>query len=160
MEYFKVTYEGDEKNGRMEGTGEFYYTSEGMRYDGEMKDGKFEGKGTIYFKSGAKLEGVWKEGRLQERKYFFKDGLEFNENTDQWNYCTNSTQEHDRRFYYEHLQAKQFHSQFIAPKEKISALSKDGLKPAIPNENQLDTLPKVIIEPLRKSPTDEITLEY
>ncbi|KAK2571222.1 MORN repeat-containing protein 5 [Acropora cervicornis] len=85
MEYTGSNYEGDFKNGRMEGQGEYQLPpSLETKYVGEMKDGMFHGKGTLFFSNGSKYG-----------KYTFADGLEYN--TDDWEYCD----EYDRRFYTE-----------------------------------------------------------
>ena len=51
-----------------------------------MLDGKFHGKGTLYMTTGAKIDGVWKHGKIVERNLTFKDGLKFDE-SDDWEYC-------------------------------------------------------------------------
>ncbi|XP_074608914.1 MORN repeat-containing protein 5-like [Acropora palmata] len=96
MEYTGSNYEGDFKNGRMEGQGEYQLPpSLETKYVGEMKDGMFHGKGTLFFSNGSKYVGKWDKGIAVEGKYTFADGLEYN--TDEWEYCD----EYDRRFYTE-----------------------------------------------------------
>merc|ERR1711973_1039557 len=60
MEYTGSSYEGEMKNGRMEGKGEYTLPpSLGTKYEGEMKDGMFHGEGTLYFSNGSKYIGKW-----------------------------------------------------------------------------------------------------
>ncbi|XP_006640682.2 MORN repeat-containing protein 5 isoform X2 [Lepisosteus oculatus] len=118
MEYIGSRYEGDFKNRRMEGRGEYTLPTD-TRYVGEMKDGMFHGEGTLYFPGGSKYEGTWERGIAKKGKYTFADGLEYKE-TD-WEYCDG----YERRFYTEVC---------------------DGLKPA--GQSQLTNLdpPRVIPE--------------
>ncbi|XP_015222250.2 MORN repeat-containing protein 5 isoform X1 [Lepisosteus oculatus] len=123
MEYIGSRYEGDFKNRRMEGRGEYTLPTD-TRYVGEMKDGMFHGEGTLYFPGGSKYEGTWERGIAKkcfvlQGKYTFADGLEYKE-TD-WEYCDG----YERRFYTEVC---------------------DGLKPA--GQSQLTNLdpPRVIPE--------------
>ncbi|KAK7120244.1 hypothetical protein R3I94_020295 [Phoxinus phoxinus] len=94
MEFTGSSYDGDYKNGRMEGMGEYTIPTH-TRYVGEMKDGMFHGKGELHFPNGSKYEGTWEKGISKQGKYTFSDGLEYKE-TD-WDYCDGT----DRRFYSE-----------------------------------------------------------
>ena len=51
MDYTGSSYEGDMKNDKMEGEGEYTFPS-GTKYIGSFKDGQFDGKGTLHFKNG------------------------------------------------------------------------------------------------------------
>ncbi|XP_051541399.1 MORN repeat-containing protein 5 [Myxocyprinus asiaticus] len=94
MEFMGSSYNGDYKNIRMEGMGEYTFPTQ-TRYVGEMKDGMFHGKGVLHFPTGSKYEGTWEKGISKQGKYTFSDGLEYRE-TD-WDYCDGN----DRRFYSE-----------------------------------------------------------
>ncbi|CAL8080380.1 unnamed protein product [Calicophoron daubneyi] len=93
MEYCGDKYDGEWKNGRMEGTG-VYNLPTGTRYEGGMKDGMFHGNGTLYFTSGSKYSANWVNGHPMDGKIVFADGLEYKEGA---HYCD----EYDRRFYTE-----------------------------------------------------------
>ncbi|KAK2152378.1 hypothetical protein LSH36_330g05036 [Paralvinella palmiformis] len=94
MEYIGSNYDGDWKNGRMEGIGKYSFPTE-TRYEGEMKDGMFHGEGTLYFPNGSKYDAKWADGIAVKGKYTFADGLVFEE--ENWEYCDG----YDRRFYTE-----------------------------------------------------------
>ncbi|KAL4219591.1 MORN repeat-containing protein 5 [Mactra antiquata] len=94
MEYTGSSYEGDYKNGRLEGNGKYTFPTE-TRYEGELKDGMFHGKGTLFFPNGSKYVATWENGRALEGKYTFADGLPYEE--ENWEYCDG----YDRRFYTE-----------------------------------------------------------
>ncbi|XP_065829511.1 MORN repeat-containing protein 5-like [Oscarella lobularis] len=96
MEHIGSSYEGDRKNGRMEGKGEYSFPT-GTKYVGEMRDGTFHGKGTLFFPNGAKYEAEWENGiaKRETEKYTFSDGLEYE--NEEWPYCDVL----DRRFYKE-----------------------------------------------------------
>ncbi|XP_023663638.2 MORN repeat-containing protein 5 [Paramormyrops kingsleyae] len=94
MEFTGSRYDGDTKNGRMEGRGE-YTLPTGTRYVGDMKDGYFHGNGVLHFPNGGKYEGTWEKGICNQGTYTFSDGLVYQE-TD-WVYCDGN----DRRYYTE-----------------------------------------------------------
>ncbi|CAK8674025.1 unnamed protein product [Clavelina lepadiformis] len=94
MEYTGSKYDGDWKNGRLEGKGTYTLPTE-TKYEGELKDGMFHGKGTLYFPNGSKYVANWCEGRAIGGKYTFADGLEYA--NEDWEYCDG----YDRRFYTE-----------------------------------------------------------
>eukprot|EP00112_Aurelia_sp_Birch-Aquarium-sp1_P011406 Seg2398.6 transcript_id=Seg2398.6/GoldUCD/mRNA.D3Y31 product="MORN repeat-containing protein 5" protein_id=Seg2398.6/GoldUCD/D3Y31 len=98
MEYTGSRYEGEYRNGRMEGNGEYYFPSSTQtKYVGEMNDGMFHGKGTLFFPDGSKYKGEWKNGKvvLNDGGYEFEDGLKYE--AENWGYCDG----YDRRFYTE-----------------------------------------------------------
>lgn len=139
MEYTKCKYEGEVIHGRMESkNGTFLFSPEtGMKYQGEMKDGMFHGKGVITLKNGARIEGEWKFGLLVSRQYIYSDGLEFNEQVDEWDYCQAGNKP-DRRFYEERINEKKQVSNL--EEDWGSKTSESGVQPAIPDERQIDTL--------------------
>ncbi|XP_030625984.1 MORN repeat-containing protein 5 [Chanos chanos] len=94
MEFTGGSYNGTYKYGRMDGTGEYTFST-GTRYVGELKDGSFHGKGVLYFPNGGKYEGTWEKGISKQGKYTFSDGLEYQE--EDWDFCDGF----DRRFYTE-----------------------------------------------------------
>ncbi|CAL1543526.1 unnamed protein product [Lymnaea stagnalis] len=94
LEYTGSSYEGDYRNGRLEGTGTYTFPTE-TRYEGEMKDGMFHGQGSLFFPNGSCYEARWENGIAVEGKYTFADGLVFEE--EDWKYCDG----YDRRFYTE-----------------------------------------------------------
>ncbi|XP_072016006.1 MORN repeat-containing protein 5-like [Amphiura filiformis] len=94
MEYTGSGYEGDHKNGRMEGKGKYTFPTD-TKYEGDMKDGQFHGKGTLFFPNGSKYEATWENGIAVQGKYTFADGLGYDE--PEWLYCDG----YDRRFYTE-----------------------------------------------------------
>ncbi|CAG2217929.1 MORN repeat-containing protein 5 [Mytilus edulis] len=94
MEYTGSSYDGDHKNGRMEGKGKYEFPTE-TKYEGDMKDGMFHGKGTLFFPNGSKYDASWENGIAIEGKYTFADGLRYEE--ENWEYCDG----YDRRFYTE-----------------------------------------------------------
>ncbi|XP_062515514.1 MORN repeat-containing protein 5-like [Corticium candelabrum] len=100
MEYSETSYEGDRKNGRMEGSGVYTFPT-GTKYVGEIKDGLFHGHGTLHFPSGMKFEGEWEKGLAkgvgqgENGQYTFSDGLQYE--PEDWSYCDVL----DRRFYTE-----------------------------------------------------------
>ena len=99
MEFTGSSYQGESSQKRMEGQGDYTFSS-GTRYQGGMKDGMFEGKGTLYFPNGGSVTCVWKKGRAVEDgsggNYTFSDGLEYKE--EGWEYCNAFS---ERRFYTE-----------------------------------------------------------
>ncbi|KAL5013015.1 hypothetical protein ScPMuIL_011566 [Solemya velum] len=94
MEYTGSQYDGDYRNGRMEGKGTYNFPTE-TKYEGDMKDGMFHGKGTLFFPNGSKYEATWENGIAVQGEYTFADGLEYRE--DGWQYCDG----YDRRFFTE-----------------------------------------------------------
>ncbi|CAI9601283.1 unnamed protein product [Staurois parvus] len=94
MEYTGSQYQGERREDRLEGKGEYILPTE-TRYEGEMKDGMFHGQGTLYFPNGSKYEAQWDSGIALEGKYTFADGLQFEK--EKWPYCDG----YDRRFYTE-----------------------------------------------------------
>ncbi|KAK2584373.1 hypothetical protein KPH14_006759 [Odynerus spinipes] len=76
----------------MAGFGKFVFPH-GTTFEGEFRDDKFHGHGTMSWPRGQSIDGVWINGRLKEKRYRFKDGLEFAEVD--WKYCRFP----DRRFY-------------------------------------------------------------
>ena len=70
-------YEGDFKNNKIEGKGIFYY-NDGDRYEGDFKNDKKEGKGIYYFHCGDRYEGDYKND-LKEGKgiYYGADGSRY-----------------------------------------------------------------------------------
>ncbi|RDD43419.1 MORN repeat-containing protein 5 [Trichoplax sp. H2] len=121
MEYIGSSYEGEHKNGRMDGRGQYSFPT-GTKYVGEMKDGVFHGEGTLYFTTGSRYTATWingiavncgtvlhtaaslkslavtcainKEAKILG-KYTFEDGLDYDQT--EWLYCDG----YDRRFYTE-----------------------------------------------------------
>ena len=51
MEYTGSQYDGETKDGRLEGDGVYVFPS-GTKYKGSFKDGVFHGNGTLHFKNG------------------------------------------------------------------------------------------------------------
>ncbi|XP_068430632.1 MORN repeat-containing protein 5 [Clinocottus analis] len=94
MELIGSSYEGDTKNGRMDGKGVYTFPTE-TKYKGEMKNGMFHGKGVLHFPNGSTYEGTWENGRATQGLYTFADGLKYQEEA--WDYCDG----YDRRFYSE-----------------------------------------------------------
>eukprot|EP01028_Stygiella_incarcerata_P005493 TRINITY_DN2314_c0_g1_i1.p1 TRINITY_DN2314_c0_g1~~TRINITY_DN2314_c0_g1_i1.p1 ORF type:complete len:160 (-),score=48.34 TRINITY_DN2314_c0_g1_i1:71-550(-) len=95
MDASGCSYEGDVKNGRMEGIGEFKMES-GNVYVGEMKDGMFHGNGKIIFPDGGMYVAKWENGKVVSGQYIFDDKLFYGGKED-WTYSTPS----DRRFHSE-----------------------------------------------------------
>jgi hypothetical protein len=91
----KPRYEGETKNGRMEGKGKYHFPN-GNVYVGEFLNNAFHGAGTIMFPGSGKYEAVWTRGVASDGHYTFGDGLAYDES--EWSYCTPG----DRRFYSEH----------------------------------------------------------
>nr|CAB3263908.1 MORN repeat-containing protein 5-like [Phallusia mammillata] len=94
MEYTGSAYDGDWKNGRLEGKGNYDFPTKTL-YQGDLHDGMFHGKGTLHFPNGSKYDADWVEGRAVSGNYTFADGLKYG-NGD-WEYCDG----YDRRFYTE-----------------------------------------------------------
>ncbi|XP_075900947.1 MORN repeat-containing protein 5 [Nelusetta ayraudi] len=94
MELIGSSYEGDMKNGRMEGKGEYTFPT-GTRYVGETYNGMFHGHGVLHFPNGSKYEAKWENGIALQGSYTFADGLQYEEAD--WDYCIDN----DRRFYSE-----------------------------------------------------------
>jgi hypothetical protein len=111
----------------------------GAQYNGEMRDGMFHGRGILTLKNGAKIDGVWENGVLVERKYIFNDGLEFNEEKEKWDYCREEQDEtkQDRRFHEERSSQKR---DISMDPTALSYASSDGIKPAVPGEIQSNVL--------------------
>jgi hypothetical protein len=65
-------YEGDVKNGKMEGKG-IRYWNDGDRYEGDFKNDKREGKGISYYNNGDRYEGEFKNDKAEGKgiEYFF-----------------------------------------------------------------------------------------
>jgi hypothetical protein len=79
------TYEGEWKNGNMNGWG--IYTFEkgnmGQKYKGEFKNGQFEGEGTFWAVDGSRFEGTWVNGQQVKGTYYFNNRNEL-KCTGQW----------------------------------------------------------------------------
>jgi hypothetical protein len=147
MEFTKCKYRGEKVNERMESEyANFTFNPEiGAHYEGEMKDGMFHGQGTIIFNNGAKIDGEWNNGILVKRKYIFSDGLVFDEDVNNWNYCRELYQDkfsQDRRFNEELLASQTPSNNILMDSTSVSMTSSDGIKPAIPHERQADMLSK------------------
>ena len=71
----KLIYEGDFKNGVMEGYGKMFF-SNGMVYDGEWQDDQMVGQGILSFPDGKVVRGVWNECDLIEGELIHNDALE------------------------------------------------------------------------------------
>lgn len=109
-----------------------------------MKDGMFHGTGVITMKNGAKVRGEWKYGQIVSRQYIFNDGLEYNEDLEQWDYCQSGNGgggglEADRRFYEERINENTSTPHHAGEGWGLQT-SSSGVQPAIPDETQLDTL--------------------
>ena len=64
-------YEGDFKNGKMEGKGKYFH-ADGDRYEGDWKNGQQDGKGKYFFANGNRYEGDYKNGQRDGKgKYFY-----------------------------------------------------------------------------------------
>jgi len=87
----KPRFQGDVKNGRMEGRGKFFFEN-GNVYEGEFLNNQFHGQGTITFPGSGKYEATWVFGKASDGKYTFGDGLGYQEKD--WKYCTPE----DRRY--------------------------------------------------------------
>ena len=61
-----VVYEGEMKNGRLDGDARIKY-SNGDRYEGQIKKGQKSGTGTYTWKSGASYDGKWKNDDMNGR---------------------------------------------------------------------------------------------
>ena len=73
-------YEGEWKNGVMDGEGSFFI-KERLSYKGEWKKGRKNGKGILFYKNGEKeYDGEWKNGGKNGiGKYYFPSGkLQYN----------------------------------------------------------------------------------
>ena len=80
-------YEGERKNGRMEGSGTYTFPS-GTVYTGEFLDGEFHGEGTLSFPESGKYVATWHRGKVVRGEYVFADGLEYTDPADgDWAYC-------------------------------------------------------------------------
>merc|ERR1712146_482981 len=64
-------YDGDWKNGKMEGHGAMKYLN-GDKYDGEWKNFKKEGRGAMKYANGREYIGDWKNGK-RHGKGVYKD---------------------------------------------------------------------------------------
>ena len=64
-------YEGQRKNGLMEGQGTYYHYASGSKYEGQWENGLQEGIGTFYNSRGLKYIGEWLKGR-RKIPYFTK----------------------------------------------------------------------------------------
>eukprot|EP00040_Diaphanoeca_grandis_P031402 m.187875 g.187875 ORF g.187875 m.187875 type:complete len:178 (-) comp32319_c0_seq3:3495-4028(-) len=101
MEFTGSSYEGQTKNGRLEGVGKYTFPN-GTWYEGGMNDGEFHGHGKLFFPNGNVFEAEWSHGiskgdGMARGTLTFKDGLVFAEKD--WDYCTHD----DRRFYSERI---------------------------------------------------------
>ncbi len=66
------------RSGRMEGNLCKFVFANGIVYEGEMNDGAFHGQGTLHFTNGSYLVGSWKQGVMEDGKYYFdKSDLEY-----------------------------------------------------------------------------------
>lgn len=88
------SYIGEWNQLRMSGKGE-YTMSNGIVYRGGMNESQFHGYGMLTYPNGHQIRGHWLNGRVQDMKFIFNDGLVFTE--DNWEYCNGT----DRRFYFE-----------------------------------------------------------
>lgn len=61
MEYCGDTYNGEYKNERFEGFGN-YTLPTGTTFVGEFHDGMFHGKGALHFVNGSIYEANWEKG--------------------------------------------------------------------------------------------------
>jgi len=92
------SYEGDRKNGRMEGRGTYKFPS-GTVYTGQLVDGEFHGEGTLQYPGCGEYRAIWDHGKVVEGSYVFADGLAYTDPADgEWSYCR---PDGDRRFYSE-----------------------------------------------------------
>ena len=67
-------YEGEFKNELREGKGIYYY-NDGDRYEGEFKNDKREGKGIFYYNNGHRYEGDWRNDKMEGKGiYYYKNG--------------------------------------------------------------------------------------
>mmetsp|Transcript_14127 Transcript_14127/g.29813 ORF Transcript_14127/g.29813 Transcript_14127/m.29813 type:complete len:165 (+) Transcript_14127:475-969(+) len=93
-------YEGEMKNGRMEGKGKYTFPS-GTVYVGQFLDGEFHGEGTLEYPGCGEYRATWKHGKVVEGHYVFSDGLKYTDPAEgEWDYCVANG---DRRFYSEHV---------------------------------------------------------
>lgn len=91
-------YEGERKNGRMEGFGTYRFPS-GTVYKGFFLDGEFHGEGMLQYEDCGKYHATWEHGKVIEGRYVFADGLAYTSPTQgDWAYCR---EDGDRRFYSE-----------------------------------------------------------
>ncbi len=67
------TYEGQWKNGTMEGKGIYLYEkgNTGRKYQGDFKNGHFEGQGTFWAFDGSRFVGEWKRGQQSKGTFYF-----------------------------------------------------------------------------------------
>eukprot|EP00808_Paulinella_micropora_P022040 g76044.t1 len=67
-------YQGDFKNGKLEGQGTYFYAS-GDKYVGDFKNDKLEGQGTLFYANGDKYVGDFKNRKLEgQGTYFYASG--------------------------------------------------------------------------------------
>ena len=69
----EVIYEGEYKDGTMNGQGSFIYTKgegAGQKYVGEFQDGNFHGRGTFTWADGGKYIGEFQDGKFHGRGTF------------------------------------------------------------------------------------------
>jgi hypothetical protein len=61
-------YEGEFQNGKRNGFGVFYYSSEDkcLKYEGHYKDDLKHGKGVLYYRDNTKKTGTWVNGNFTE----------------------------------------------------------------------------------------------
>ena len=92
-------YEGERRNGRMEGHGKYTFPS-GTVYTGQILDGEFHGEGVLAYPGGCgQYHATWNRGKVVTGRYVFADGLEYTAPTEgDWAYCRTDG---DRRFYSE-----------------------------------------------------------
>ena len=64
MIYNDGRYEGEFKEGKIEGKGIRYFCQDDSKYEGEWKNGIFEGKGIMTSKNGI-YDGNWKDGFIE-----------------------------------------------------------------------------------------------
>ena len=59
-----LLYEGEVKDGKMNGDGtEYYPSSDQIKYEGHFRKGKYDGKGIMYDENGKIVyDGKWKNG--------------------------------------------------------------------------------------------------
>ena len=118
-----INFDAFPKNQTIKAKYIYHDKDKGSYYLGDCKNGMFHGTGTIHFKNGISFTGNWTNGKCEEDKMEikFEDGLEYNLNEDDWDYCNPNHENNDRRFYLERCA---------------------GLKPA-GRENTIDTDPKL-----------------
>lgn len=113
----------------------YHDENKGSHFIGQVKNGKFHGQGVLHFKNGTSFHGVWIDGVCQANKtgIKFNDGLEYNENEEDWDYC--NPEKNDRRFYIERCHGLKAAGR---ANEIDTPLEKNGVASPIP-PNSFDT---------------------